>query len=526
LRRGVPTGSFLRIETGLFIQPSAHPRALKSFAPENSLRRDRFAGLALAYLLLPSLVFLLTWVRPGIGIPTALVVAASFLWFLRTNDTPGSRPAISNGSWIFILVLALVWTFLAGVGGFVPQTSDYEKHNLAYHDLLGQSWPVRYDGDTGSYFMCYGLGYYLVPALAARLAGAAWLPALTLAWGFIGVALFFYWVATFSRSPKKTLGLFLLFATTETLWHMFLHLLHNPHFAAQGQPIRESLTRLGIESVYSDNFMSLQYRPQHVISAWLGAALFYELFWVRHNPRGAALVWAACIAWSPLMCLGLLLVPVTALGQWRWRDLLEPVNVGGGILLAVLAVYFQGHVPLTEKGPIWKFSHGAEWLVLYPWFLLLQLTPMLFIYLADRKYRLLDGFRPLFLGSFALLLLLPLYKIGYYGDQRLQGGTPALVFAALAACRIFEHQAFSIRRPLFALLVATQLVGAIYPFGKWWWQCLDGQAVDYSFEAVKQRYGYENLSQFKRYGYDYASQYLGRTNSLANEWMLKPAETK
>jgi hypothetical protein len=197
------------------------------------------------------------------------------------------------------------------------------------------------------------------------------------------------------------------------------------------------------------------------------------------------------------------------------------MNIGGGILLVILAVYFQGHVPLTEKGPIWKFSTGGNWLLLYPLFLLMQLTPMFFIYLADRKYNLLGDLRPLFLGSFVVLLLLPLYKIGYYGDLRLQAQTPALLFCGLAASRVFQSTAFSLKRPVFVLLVFSQILGAVYPAGRFWQEALGPKGEDYSYADIRKRWGYQNLSDFKRFGYDYAAQYLGRTNSIAARWLLR-----
>ena len=97
-------------------------------------RRDRFAVLALAYLLLPSFIFLLTWVRPVMGIPVALVAAAGLFQFWRRGTLAQPRPPLSAGTWVCVLGLALLWTWLAGVGGFVAQASDYEKHNLAFHD--------------------------------------------------------------------------------------------------------------------------------------------------------------------------------------------------------------------------------------------------------------------------------------------------------------------------------------------------------------------------------------------------------
>ncbi len=493
---------------------------MKSDPANNQDRRDYFAILAVAYLLLPSLVFLLTWCRPVIGLPVAVVVVAAFVRFGRRESFGPPRPGLPAGTWVFILALALVWTWLAGIGGFVWQASDYEKHNLAFHDLVTQAWPVTYANGGQNYYLCYGSGYYLVPALAARLISANALPVATFVWGFMGVALFFYWVATFGRAAKTTLVIVLLFAATETLWHLYLHVLKSPHFDADGQTLAANFDHLGVSSDYSDSFSALQFRPQHVLPAWLGTALFYDWFWVRRRPRGIGLAWAAGWLWSPFTCLGLLLVPLAARPRWRWRAMWEPVNVGGAILLAVLAVYFQGHVPLTEQGPIWKFTVGHNWLWCYPWFVLLELTPMLLIFLADQKYNLLGEFRPFFRISFALLLLVPLYKIGYYGDLRLQVQTSALLLCGLAASRCFTSAGFSLRRPLCALLVASQLLGAVYPFARWWQDAWRAR-TDYSFAATNKLWGYQNLSDFKRFGYDYASQYLGRSNSRAMDWLLR-----
>jgi len=516
LDRSVTARQFLRVSGTDIVSTDL----LNSDQPVNPNRRDYFAVMAAAYLALPSLVFLLTWLRPGVGIPVAVIVTAAFVVYLRRADCREPRPKLPAKTWAFVLLAALAWSLLGGAGGFVLQADDYEKHNLAFHDLIRQSWPVEYITESGTNYLCYGLGYYLVPAFIARVVGEAWLPVACLAWAFAGLALFFYWVATFSRSPRATLAIVLLFAGTEALWHMFLHILHTPAFAERGALIRGSLDHLGILSAYSDNFSAFQYRPQHVLPAWLGMALFYDMFRVRGSPRAAGFILAVCCLWSPLMCVGLLLLPLATLKEWRWQDALEPVNFAGLILLGVLAIYFQGHVPVPEQGPIWIFANGSNWLLLYACFVLLQLSPMVFLCLAAQKYNVLGELRPLAWGSLLLLLLLPLYKIGYYGDLRLQAQTPALLIFGLAAARCWQSPGFSLKRPFFALLVASQVLGAIYPVARWWQKALS-ERVDYSYTATQQRHGYQNLSDFKRDGFDYAAQYLGRTNSLAYRWLLK-----
>ncbi len=486
---------------------------------ENPVKHELFTKLALGYLALPNLIFLLTWIRPAIGIPAATIVAVCLVWVLRPSGQAGKNAGLTAQNLIFILTIAFFWTLVAGGGGFVPQGSDYQKHNLIFHDLVQQSWPVNYQTGTGTNYLCYGLGYYLAPALSGRLFGEAWLPQLTFLWAFAGVALFFYWIAMFGRSAKKALLIFLLFATTETVWHLFLHLLKNPAIFGRND-ISERLFKLGLTADYTDNFVSFQFRPQHVLVSWLGTALLYEMLWVKKNPRGTVFAWALCLIWSPLASLGLLLVPLAALQRVPWRNYFSAVNlVGGGVLLAIMGIYFQGHLPMDVNGPIWKFSNDGDWLLFYPLFLLMQLSPVLLVYLADRKYNFLGELRPLFLASAVLLLLLPLYKIGLNNDLRLQASTVALLFVALAASRCLQNDSFSLKRPLFLLLVASQMLGMAYPFARSWQEAFQ-QKENFSYAAMQAR-GINDVSELKLDGIDYSSQYLGRSDSAAARWLLR-----
>jgi hypothetical protein len=480
---------------------------------------ELFTRLVLGYLALPNLIFLAIWIRPAIGIPSTFFVIAGLIWIWRPTGQTEKCLRCTKGNWIFILTIAFLWTLVAGVGGFVLQSSDYQKHNLIFHDLVQQSWPVHYQTGTEKNYLCYGIGYYLAPVLGGKFLGEAWLPPLTFLWALAGITLFFYWVASFGRSAKKTLLIFLLFAMTETVWHLFLHLLKNPAIFGHND-ISERLFKLGLAADYTDNFVSFQFRPQHVMVSWLGTALLYEMLWVRKNPCSAGFVWALCLLWSPLASLGLLLVPLAALKRVPWQDYFSAVNlVGGGILLAVMGIYFQGHLPMDVNGPIWKFSAKNDWLVFYPLFLVMQLVPVLLVYLADRKYNFLGELRPLFLASAILLLLLPLYKMGFNNDLRLQVSTVALLFIALAASRGFQSDSFSIKRPLFSLLVASQIFGMAYPFARWWQEAFQ-QKENFSYAAMQAR-GISDVSELKLDGMDYSGQYLGRPDSVAARWLLR-----
>lgn len=495
-------------------------KATEPNAPKSIRRCDAFFSLVLAYLVLPNLIFLLTWVRPWIGVPAAIAVMGCSIFMIWRSGGWEPRQGLDRRNLIFILAVAFFWTLMAGAGGFVPQSFDYMAHNLRFHDLIHRDWPVKYSlPDGGQRYLCYGVGYYLAPALGGRLLGEAAMPGLTFLWTFCGTALCFYWVASRTGKPKTTLLIFLLFAATNGALYL-LKQAGLPGFMPAAL-VREKLDQLGLYHSYYDMFTKLHYQPQHAMPAWLGTALLYELLWVKRNPAGAFFVWCACLLWSPLTSIGLLVVPLAAVRHISWRAWFTGVNLaGGGVLMLIMGVYFQGHVQLAENGPIWKSASGPEWLPFFLIFDALELTPVLFILLLDRKYRVLGDLRPLFLVAAAWLTLVPLYKIGHCADLRMEGGTPGLVIAALGAACCLQSKVFSLKRPLFILLAGSLLIGAVYPLIRPWQNLLCNRK-DYSYAASANLRGFHNLSEYREPGFDAAAQYLGRNDSLAVRWLLR-----
>src|SRR6266705_3177775 len=83
---------------------------------------DYFIAFSTFYLILPSLVFLLTWVRPIIGIPAALLAGWSWTRFaLVDNRRQSPRRRLDRNTMLFVILAGLGWIALAGVGGFVPR---------------------------------------------------------------------------------------------------------------------------------------------------------------------------------------------------------------------------------------------------------------------------------------------------------------------------------------------------------------------------------------------------------------------
>lgn len=140
---------------------------------------ERFVkGIALGYVGLPTVIFLSTWIRPLIGVPCAVMVVTALVWLFQRSGRedpdafiPMLKPvdgiAIRNWMAFLAALLVLVWCVLAGQGGFVVQTWDWNFRNAVFRDLIVHDWPVVYD--KGNLALSYYIGHWLPPALLGRM---------------------------------------------------------------------------------------------------------------------------------------------------------------------------------------------------------------------------------------------------------------------------------------------------------------------------------------------------------------------
>ena len=136
-------------------------------------------GVSLMLIALPTFVFLFTWVKPVFSIPASLLLAAGCFCGLRRGrgkrQTAGQIEQETSYSFsvptlLVIVGCALLWTFLAGQGGYFFQNEDHYGRNAILHDLLNHAWPVRFEGT--SHALTYYLNYWIVPAALGKAAAA------------------------------------------------------------------------------------------------------------------------------------------------------------------------------------------------------------------------------------------------------------------------------------------------------------------------------------------------------------------
>ena len=147
---------------------------------------DRITLLALAFLALPLLIFLATWLKP------MYAVAGIGLMLLATAAVAGRfRPEWPSRNLTVLVLVALAWAAMGGGSHFVYANPDWHVRDAVLGDLAFSAWPPSYGFRDGHHdLLRSAIGFFLPVAAAAKLLGPQALPMLMFAWTGIGTLLF------------------------------------------------------------------------------------------------------------------------------------------------------------------------------------------------------------------------------------------------------------------------------------------------------------------------------------------------
>lgn len=390
-----------------------------SFAASRWTRKD---GWLLAYLFVPVPIFLLGYFSSWVGVPAAVLAVAGFLAArpLTAADTPRCYGQSLAGLAV-LLVFAAAWTSLGGAGHlFHANAIDWIPRYGVLRDLVVYDWPPRYLDENGVELVLRApIGYYLVPALAGKLAGVAWADFLLLLWTWLGVSLFF--LANIGGTPGKRLLILMFFAAASGLDILGFVWMSDGYLPNLGYHIEWWTNRMK----YSSNSTMLYWIPNHVIPGWtLGAWLWRS----QHSTdflRRLPLIGLAVMLWSPLPFIGAL--PMIAVLAWRFR---AELSIVAGEVVRTLACVL---IPALLIGGYLLMSIGGirSWAVVPPAGLsifFMEVT-LLFILLEVLVFGAI-AFRVnqsvVLAAGLITLCLLPFAGFGPTNDLLTLGGIPAL----------------------------------------------------------------------------------------------------
>ena len=383
---------------------------------------------------------------------------------------------------IILLILALAWTYLSGVGDFRPQQFDYFKHNLIFNNLVRFDWPVRYADDT---YLCYYLAYYLPPALLAKwIGGVSMVHWYVFGWTWLGLTLLFgelyrlggwglLWLFVFFNSPESILLMYEGLQSPLPLAANLADLWNNDH------AIELIFTSGGL--TYPSHVESLSAVPQHAIGGWLATVLLIEKitkndFMAKTDGLYLLGLCAVLLHWSPFVALGFLpfvawyfykILFVSTLKAPFFRSISFYFNLSTLILFSLpVLIYYAGHLPLHDPNDwlIAFLSTPHQYLLLATFLALEVVIWGVLLGLLERKHQILGKNAGLVALALGILLLLPFYRYGHFNDLSRRACLPATLVLCWAIFQFLgKIKSNFTHNKTLALLWICVFLGAILP---------------------------------------------------------------
>ena len=396
--------------------------------------------LAIVYLMLPVMIWLVGWFHWWLGLPAVLLLALALRKALLGSWRVSPRPVI----WVLLLI-AFGWVMATAAGGvFDINNPDMEKHRAILFDLARGNWPTYLPTYLDlPVLLRYYLGYYMVPGLLASWFGVAALNWSVALWTWCGVALA---LLLFTRAYHgwkviAAAAIFIFFGEID-------HLIPGWEF-----------------DDYSSMLKHLMYNPQHFIAGALYVLLLVQLRRHAQFLGISGTVVATSLFWSPLVAIGLLpLVAVLVIENGlrpflRWQNVLAAFP-----LAAILLIYLASESSYVPRDWVWErydwLRVAAEIEVVSRIGYLLLVILLMFLRPALRR-------EPLLLACLAVILLAPWYSYGIHNDWPRHVTLPALVvlcyFCAETLVRGWGDYLAWYRRIALAIVVAMLAIGPIAP---------------------------------------------------------------
>lgn len=438
-----------------------------------------------SYLSLPVFIFFIGWLRPLIGLPFVLLLGVGIVSYLR--NCTGESVAWNNMSrWqlLICVVIAFVWTYLSGVGGYSNQDWDHHYRNAVFSDLIRFEWPVYFQfapnfhvdflaGHRAS--LNYYFTFWLPAALVGKILGQSVANACLLAWTFFGIVLVFlqlFRLVQFKRVVLTTL-IFILWSGLDIVGKLIIGG-YLPHF---GESI-EIYYYFSYTSFTTDLFNAFN----QAIPAWL-----ITLWVLTYRQKIPILPIALLFPYAPFPFISLTLFYVLyfffdfyqtqpKINGWvliqTARQRVDPLSaLAAGLAIGFpFVAFYKAHMPVQLSQFFGVRFLGQPLLTgLYisgAYLLTFILEAGIFFFLIWRiAPSVYQRNKLLFWLSFWMLLLIPLWEAGIWRDFASRGSIPVLTVLALLTILAINQSVDEKRyKPAFFQLLLVLLLSWVTPF--------------------------------------------------------------
>lgn len=469
------------------------------------------------FLIIPSVLFFLTWIHLWIGIPCVLFIA--FYTWKTWHDSKNSTDKICISSLTILLCLGISMglNYLLGIGEFLPQTYDFQANNFKYYDLITNQLPLYYPEQKT--FLCYYTGYYLPSALLAKVFGIETCRYFSFLWSVIGMTLVFIWISTFTS--KNIIGLLAIVLFFCNAW-LFLKLLSNiEHFE---EYLKHNFIQLNHFILNTSSLIaSYAWATQHTIPACLGVCVLIENFKHKTDLKYLLVMLLSTIFWSPFTSVGLF--PFVAFYFFKnIKNLLLSHSVYDLILMISLIIsfypiilYFLSTEGIHENNTefIWQTGVSFWWIFYLIYAISNFIAWGIFLDYSKNKYKILWEIAVIF------PCLIAVYRIGIYNDFNVRVSFPSLfMLSTLVGISVIEKIKI---KTMMGIGIAIYILLSSYSNFKFIYKSI---YVNKLLSTIEKPFVFraKNMLEFQRVGYKDESavlEYSLKRNSVFEKYFLK-----
>jgi hypothetical protein len=406
--------------------------------------------LAISYLALPILIFLLGWLKLPIAvISSAILVYCIYKYCIEKNIT--NSESISYVNILLIVGMIFLWLILSGTGGFGFQPTDYLKHNALFKDIKNQPWPISYMVDGKKMYLAHYLAYYLPTPTFFGSFSWKFLLFTNLIWTALGTCIaIILWLRFIGKYSYWLFIFFILVSGIQIVTLFYQHGLGTPHIVLD--KIRNhgnmfwlnGLVKNGIQILlltFPSNTDMMYWAPSHALPCWIGTGFLLNDIkdkTLKYSP----LVISFLAFWSPLVMLGTAPILLFAILNDKKREWINMVNlvfapiiflIIASFLLSINAKELTHHLIFTDRSLIDGISFKRQLFAYFNfqfWEVLVWWLPSYWVFRKSENKLI----RQLLWLSLILLSLIPLYHYGVWNDWCGRVAMPTIfIFHALIA---------------------------------------------------------------------------------------------
>ena len=269
----------------------------------------RLKKIAYFCLLLPSLIFVVGFLRWYIAYPIAIICILAYIAILldiRKEKKLYEEQVIHIKpiNLIIIVAIATLWCYLSGLGNFYYQSGDWCARNAIFRDLIRFDWPVEYSSKET--ILVYYIGYWLPSALIGKIFYST-TGSLDLAWN-IGNVFLWIWSAVCLVIIILMLLVFLNAKSSKRVWTAVavfigfsgLDIVGTLICNTWGTPLPDHIERWTVFQ-FSSMATCLGWVFNQAVFSWLATICFLS----EKKVRNYAFIIVCALTSAPLPCIGL-----------------------------------------------------------------------------------------------------------------------------------------------------------------------------------------------------------------------------